>query len=178
MKPFLLFFILILFGVNKKINTETFLDERDGNEYSVVALNDLKWLRENLRYQTSTSICSNDSSILNCVSCGQFYLVEDAFKVCPKGWRLPTEKEVKALIKLDKRGNINLSEALNILLCGRVDNGNMTKIAEQNTFWIDSALEGGSITHWHVFGKEHDMHNHNVVNAKRQFPIRCVCELN
>ncbi len=156
----------------------TFQDKRDGQKYEYVIIDNLKWMTSNLKHKTKQSNCTHDNTRDLCQDCGQFYRVHDALKICPEGWRLPNEKEVKTLIKLDKKGKIDLNDTLNIRLCGRMDNGKSGRVGEQNTFWIESELVNGNITHWHTFGDEHVLHNHNVVQADRQFPVRCVCELN
>ncbi len=167
------FISLILFFPTAEEKTKSFTDQRDGNTYSIVQLHELQWLGENLRYRSPSA----KDTLVSPQGCGVFYLVEDAKKACPKGWRLPTEKEVSALIKADKKGKIHLSDTLNILLCGRIDYDKQAKQGEQNTFWLNETMENGHVTHWHTFGKENELHSHDVVNAKRKFPLRCVCEI-
>ncbi|MCB0707378.1 MAG: hypothetical protein KDC34_18805 [Saprospiraceae bacterium] len=153
-----------------------FQDVRDGNSYQYIQIDNLYWFAENLRFQTnSSSTWTSEESDMD--KCGIFYGVQDAFSVCPDGWRLPTEKEVEFLIKADKKKRINIIDTLQLKLCGRIDNGQLSKIELQNTFWIDTKLIDGNITHWHTFGSKHELHNHNVTNAKRKFPVRCVCEI-
>jgi len=174
---YLFYAVVVLVSITGNSNTlraqvpETFLDDRDGHQYALVQIGELFWFKENLRFETERSmrIPSEGSA-----PCGVFYDVTASFEVCPSGWRLPNEKEVKALLKLDKKDKIALSDTLEITLCGRVDNGNHTRDGDQNTFWIESELVDGYITHWHTFGDEQELHNHNVVNAQRMFPVRCV----
>jgi uncharacterized protein (TIGR02145 family) len=153
-----------------------FTDARDGNSYSYKSINDLNWMTENLRFETETSMTVSDSTE-NCEGCGEFYFVDDAFSVCPEGWRLPQEDEVKALIKWHKKNKLDLTQNLSIQMCGRVDYAMHGKAGLQNTFWMDAPLEDGHINHWHSFNETQELHSHNVVAAKRQFPVRCVCEL-
>lgn len=145
-------------------------DERDSNKYITVQIGNLHWFQENLRYQFN----NGNDTLINESNCGVFYKVQEAFNACPQGWRLPTEKEVRALIKEEKKGRLNLRDTLNIVLCGRIDYENYEKAGEQNTFWLDAELEDGHITHWHTFGTENEIHSHNVINARRKFPVRCV----
>ena len=156
--------------------TMRFTDDRDGNSYEYVEINSLKWMTENLRYKVPRSMTVSDSTE-NCEECGEFYFVYDAFEACPQNWRLPTEKEVKALIKWHKKRKLSLTESLSIVLCGRVDNGEHSKSGSQNTFWMNADLVEGQIAHWHTFYDEQELHSHDVINAERQFPVRCVCEL-
>lgn len=174
-------FILLLFlfsnaSAQNKLPTLWYVDERDGNSYNYIYIDGLYWFTENLRYKTQYSIAVKDTSGNVLEHCGLFYRVDESFEACPLGWRLPTEKEVKRLIKLDKRKKIQLTESLQIELCGRIDHGKLSKLGLQNTFWIDATLKDGYITHWHTFEEKQELHHHNVMNAQRQFPIRCVCE--
>jgi len=153
-----------------------FLDTRDANEYSYLKVDDLMWFTQNLRFKTPSSMCvSTDEE--RCATCGEFYLLEDAFDVCPNGWRLPNLKEVQGLLKLEKRKKIHINELLRVELCGRIDNKTIAKVGLQNTFWIDAPEKSGHVEHWHTFTDEQKIHKHNVVAAKRQFPVRCVCDV-
>lgn len=171
------FFMLYHFGLcSATTGTPTFTDPRDGEVYPYVQLEDLYWFQENLRFQAEEVMSLPDRFEL-AQFCGAFYKVEQAFDACPEGWRLPTEKEVKKLLKADKRGRISLSDTLQIQLCGRIDYGKIARVGQQNTFWMKAELKKGHITHWHTFGTEQELHSHNVVVAERQFPIRCVSRI-
>jgi hypothetical protein len=151
---------------------ESFTDPRDSAKYQTIQIDDLIWLSENLRFRSG-----NKKDTMLAGGCGVFYLVHDAMKVCPEGWRLPTIKEVERLIKKDKKRHLILSDTLNIKLCGRIDTEKHSKYGQQNTFWQMAELEEGHIDHWHTFGEEHKIHSHNVVNVRRKFPVRCVRRL-
>lgn len=152
----------------------SYRDVRDGKVYALVEINGLTWFAENLSYKTSTSMSVGHALKSDTSICGEFYLLEEAFEVCPAGWRLPKEKEVKALLKSERKGALTVVDTLNVLLCGRVDKGKHTKAGLQNTYWMDAPVQEGAILHWHVFQAEHKLHDHNVVIAERQFPVRCV----
>jgi hypothetical protein len=170
MKIFLILLSTFFLLKSSHSQEDSFVDPRDSNSYAIVQINELKWFQENLRYEFNNG---KDTLILES-DCGVFYEVEEAFKACPQGWRLPTEKEVKALLKEEKKGRIELVDSLKIVLCGRIDSGEYAKTGEQNTFWMDAELEDGHIAHWHTFGSENKMHSHNVIVAQRKFPVRCV----
>lgn len=150
-----------------------FVDPRDNSRYELIELGGLLWFRENLKFRADTL----KDTLINADNCGIFYPVDLAKNVCPEGWRLPKEKEVKKLINCDKKGVFSLIDTLDIELCGRIDDDTHSKYGLQNTFWLDEKLEDGYITHWHTFTDEHKVHNHNVVNVGRKFPVRCVCEI-
>lgn len=153
-----------------------FVDGRDDNSYEYIEINSLKWMTENLRFKVLRSIDVSDLTE-DCEGCGEFYSVDDAFTICPDNWRLPTEKEVKSMFKWHKKQKLSVNESLSILLCGRVDNGMHSKTGSQNTFWMNADMVEGHIIHWHTFHNEQELHSHDVVNADRKFPARCVCEI-
>lgn len=156
--------------------TNTFDDKRDGQTYSIIEVNGLKWFGENLNFETENSrYFSSDSTVI--ADCGRFYNVHDALKVCPEGWRLPTKKEVKKLVKYAKKNKKSVREILNINLCGRVGYERASKFGTENTYWLNEPLENEFIEHWHIFGDEISIHNHNVIVVDRKFPVRCVCEI-
>ncbi len=179
MKPLLLSIIVFFVFTNGyQLESLLFEDKRDGKTYELIKVNDLFWFGQNLDFGTEKSVYYSEDSLTN-EGCAQFYNVEDAKKVCPENWRLPTKKEVKRLIKYAKKNDTNVLELLNITLCGRIDYGKSAKLGQQTTFWLDEPLENGDISHWHIFDEKVELHKHNVVNAARQFPVRCVCgELN
>ena len=166
--------ILFIFMASDKPESLTYEDKRDGKSYDLVKVNDLFWFGWNLDFVTENATYYSTDS-LSIERCGQFYGVEDALKVCPQNWRLPTKKEVKKLVKYAKKNDTTVLELLSITLCGRVDYGKAAKFGQQTTFWLNEPLENGEILHWHIFDEKVELHNHNVVQAKRQFPVRCVC---
>ena len=71
---------------------DTITDPRDGYRYPVVAIGDLRWFAENLRFRTGDSRCyENDEA--NCEDHGRLYRLDDALKACPAGWRVPSEAD-------------------------------------------------------------------------------------
>jgi len=97
LKNYLFLLVLIFFGGKctslKNTNSGTFKDKRDGKIYSWIRLKSGKiWMAQNLNYQYISSSCYQQEEA-NCVKYGRLYNWESANKVCPKGWRLPTDKE-------------------------------------------------------------------------------------
>jgi len=155
----------------------TITDVRDGNTYATVVIEELLWLKENLRYNTPKSIPVQDTVNETPLNCGRFYLAEEVQTACPEGWRLPTVKEVQRVLKLNKRGKIELSTALNIAECGRISMGNLSEFNTETTFWTAETVVNGYATHWHWINGKHYLHSHDVELVQRQFPVRCVCEI-
>lgn len=172
LKNALIIFSVFIFSLSQAQAQKPVIDERDGQSYSIVRAANLEWFASNLNYKTADSRAYADSAAND--SCFQFYRVNEAMNACPAGWRLPTEPEVKQLLKQAKKQKFSVEETLNISFCGRIDGNVAAKVGSQTTFWIDSELVDGNITHWHFFKDEIELHNHNVINADRKFPVRCV----
>ena len=67
-------------------------DPRDGQLYPTIGSSGKIWIARNLDFRTPTSWCYNDDTKM-CAEYGRLYTWEEAKKVCPRGWHLPTEAE-------------------------------------------------------------------------------------
>jgi len=98
MKTILILFIFLLACDKPEKPTNTFIDERDGNEYTMIEIGDNIWMGENLRYKPS------GYNYLLSDKYGTFYPFNDAVQYAPKGWHLPTCAEWEALIEVISNG--------------------------------------------------------------------------
>jgi hypothetical protein len=152
---------------------QDYTDQRDSSNYTVVKIETLFWMTRNLNYTPKNSKTVKESQ----QDCGKYYSVNESMKVCPVNWRLPNELEVKRLFSLEQKGLINISDTLDILMCGKFEDEFIKDKGNQNSFWIESTLSNGSISHWQSFGTQHDINFNNVEEANKKFPLRCVTEV-
>ncbi len=66
------------------------------------------WMAQNMNKKTPHSKCYENSE-KNCNRYGRLYPIEDARKVCPAGWHLPSSKEFEELGKFVKESKALLS---------------------------------------------------------------------
>lgn len=91
--------------MNPDIDYIEFTDERDGQVYRAVVIGEQTWMAQNLSYNPYGNLvyykCPREMSLdSSCGKYGIFYDIEDANKVCPSGWHLPSSDEWETLLKL------------------------------------------------------------------------------
>lgn len=185
--------LLILAAINC-FSQSSIVDERDGKIYEIVQLGNLFWMAENLRYNTTGSVC-----LENCDQI-RFYDYQYLEDVCPEGWRLPTVDEWNVftdsfeaekvemmegnekLYRVDFLDEYNIFESnpLNIQPYGRMEGG---KLDSGNfiDFWtVNSSTDNRFHIHLSPYAISGHAHKHNLKSSKpeeyRLFAVRCVCE--
>lgn len=96
--PFVFFSCEGTSGVSGKMTKEK-ISDTFGNSYKTVTIGSQVWIAENIRTpldSTSKAYAPNNDTTL-IPTYGYLYTWEDAQKVCPEGWRLPTKDEAKTL---------------------------------------------------------------------------------
>ena len=88
-------------------STGTFVDERDGLVYNTVRYGNLEWMAQNFAYTDGLSDVTiyldydeheaNPSSKRNLAKYGRLYSFGAAKRLCPEGWRLPTDEDWQSL---------------------------------------------------------------------------------
>jgi uncharacterized protein (TIGR02145 family) len=100
------------------LTVETFLDERDSNEYKVVCFDKNCWMAEHLHYlndyviMLEKSAGEKDSSVY-------YYKWIGALLACPEGWRMPDTTDWRNLVndlrKVSNAVGTNAEDTLNAL---------------------------------------------------------------
>ena len=71
--------------------------EFEGRDYRTIKIGSQNWMAENMDFKTDESWCYNDDSE-NCKKYGRLYSFEQAEKVCPTGWHLPSHVDASLLM--------------------------------------------------------------------------------
>jgi len=144
------------------IETGTFIDNRDGNEYNWIKLGDQIWMAENLAYLPSVDVGSLGSftqsyyyvydfnshdlsaaiATSNYETFGVLYNYVAANGACPDGWHLPSDDEWK---QLEMYMGMSENQANTTYLRG-TDEG--SKLAGNSLLWTD----GGDLENNAAFG--------------------------
>jgi uncharacterized protein (TIGR02145 family) len=75
----------------------SFVDPRDGHEYSEVSIGGSTWMGENLAWEAPSGSFCYENDPVNCATGGRLYEYDVATSACPAGWHLSTDDEWKAL---------------------------------------------------------------------------------
>lgn len=177
---FLLLFLVCMLGSTVVFSQDlSTVYDLDSNKYTVIKIGKQSWLKENLRttqYNDTTAIATGltdsewkqtkkgayavyDNNPLYEKTYGKLYngYAVRTGKLCPKGWRIATDKdwnELEQFLGLPKaelertgeRGNIADSlkkeEGISMLLGGsRLDNGEYSTINQYGNYWTSTVYD-------------------------------------
>jgi len=85
-------------GANLAGDKGTFKDSRDGQTYKWVKIDTQIWMAQNLNYSEELLGKCYDNKDSNCEKYGRLYEWDDALRVCPDGWHLPSTSEWNTLV--------------------------------------------------------------------------------
>ncbi len=81
------------------VQTETFIDSRDGQEYPTIKINNQTWMAKNFSLKVNDGCWAYENKESLVAEYGRLYTWKKAKEICPAGWHLPTTNEWKDLIE-------------------------------------------------------------------------------
>lgn len=184
-----LFSLIVLISCKQN----SLLTDSSGNTYPIKKYGETIWMTENLRAKQDSSgnaikyfFPNNDST--NTSSFGLLYNYETACKVCPSGWRLPTNKDWEALFKLNgansagnfkdnnywkEKQNSN-SSGFSIRPAGYSNNAEHNNNFEASAILWSSTKENEHFIWTYILEKEKDSVRVASQHPEYAFSVRCV----
>lgn len=174
------------------VKTGRFTDERDQQQYTWVQYNHLQWMQQNLRVDVPGSYCP-DGNCGNLDDYGRLYEFNVACKVCPQGWRLPSDEEWQQLekhlgidgLEASLRGSRSAAPGIDVLrqskgsvsfsLSGARYGDKDYRMADNAGFYWTSSVAGIDGYAWvRVFYKSEGSISRNYYPTGYAMAVRCV----
>jgi len=204
MKLHFLLHLLFFWQITIAQDVSIFLDERDGNSYKIIELEETTWFQENIRYQTNGSFCKGKKLKKEQCNYTNYYPYTELAEVCPVGWHVTTLEDWEQVISIVKKKN-NISE--NLITYDTIENGtviitsdafkimgnatalkfreinwvqgNRIRRNQNTTMWINDERINDNRYHIHYgdSGYIQHTHKHDIDTTKRKarrFAVRCV----
>ena len=167
-----LFCLCLLFGIIGSMHGQGIKSVKIGNQV---------WMAENMKIPVPGSWCYNDDPAMG-NKYGRLYTWDAAKNVCPKGWRLPTEKDWDQLISFlggeDIAGSkmkVGGSSGLNVLLGGMTSVGNFRLINSYGTFWCATSYDAEHAWYFYVTSSGPNI-TKTYFTKNYGFSVRCIKE--
>lgn len=94
----MLLVLVIASTVSFGMENYAFVDDRDGHKYNTVQVDTQVWMAENLNYGGNNNGFCYERNESYCDKFGRLYSWEEALRVCPSGWHLPSKEEYETLL--------------------------------------------------------------------------------
>jgi len=135
----------------------TFTDERDGRTYKTTVINGQTWLAENFAFTFPYApIGCYYNHKEKYAKYGRLYTWHEAISIVPKGWHLPTERELQKFINFygEENGGIKLKSTKGWLRMSYRKHGD--KNGNGTDEYGFNALPGGGMTKKHDYWDDDD----------------------
>lgn len=176
---------------------EQITDERDGNKYRVVQVNEfIIWMAENLRYADSTAtpaLVGNTACIgangerceegnlytyaaavndLECATKVCFESEKQVRGICPEGWRLPKKADWNWLGYALNDGSVSF-DAAGMLPTGERNGNGIVKYDGYARFWLVEEDAGSSAFEGYYYAGDHLLQKQSYMKSFG-YAVRCV----
>jgi uncharacterized protein (TIGR02145 family) len=173
-----------IFRVNA-IRSDVFIDPRDGQWYGIfIDKNGYSWFGENLNYIDTGSIFIQNLDINTAKQYGRLYNWNSANRVCPSGWRLPSQVDWKNII--DEFGGVKIAGEkmlspngkFNAKLTGyKLDNTSsihLIGIGYNASWWTSDYFNNENAISYNVNSSSSDI-LYNILSNKLSYrSVRCI----
>lgn len=148
-------------------------------QIKTVTIANTVWMAENMNTPTPGSWTFNGIKE-NGAKYGRLYTWESAQKVCPAGWRLPSESDWEKLSKAlggeevaGKKLKINGSSGFNAKLAGYSNGGSFWFLESYGGFWTSTGYDKDHA--WYIFLTQKEASLTKTYFSKTYgFSVRCV----
>jgi len=165
-------------SAKEQLNTGTFVDQRDDQEYGFIEIDGTIWMSENLNYEIPENSMCRNNILKDCELFGHMYNTEVAEYACPDGFRLPSSDEWKYLLLNKAANNLKIlypfgGTGFNLLLGGELiyDEENKKDIYTANYMLMDEDKPG-----FYYINSEGTVEFNNKAKRRDFYYIRCVKE--
>ncbi|MCQ2103058.1 MAG: TonB family protein [Fibrobacter sp.] len=193
LNKFSFFLLVLLFADTFCMAYQTFVDERDGLKYNTIQIGSQVWMAENLNYGGDNNGFCYEQNEGYCGKFGRLYLWDEALRVCPEGWHLPSREEFETLLDYvgydsgkrlkstkgwlmydDRSGNGDEEYGFSANPAGFYDNEfrNFQGIGSSAFYW--SSDEGLGDAYYLSFGYDKDYAQLEKARKDRGQSVRCV----
>ena len=179
--------------------TDTFIDERDDNQYEIILIDSIWWFNQNLRFRAPYADCYKDIEAF-CALEGRLYDYRNIAEVCPSGWSLPSIRNFENLLLSlpgtdHREATTFIPYTWDSLFRCRVAGFNLDATGFKHkrkympltslNFWLADADH--HVNHVHMYEDKnkktkqkqlmifwHHHEKYNAIKEKRKFAVRCV----
>lgn len=147
---------------------EQFVDPRDQQTYPVIRIGSESYFAKNLNYNLKGSSCYDDNPE-NCKKYGRLYTWEQAQGICPMGWEIFSEDDIKDIEK-DKQA----LSIFNIVPAGfKNAKGKYELLDKRLDMWLTAEVDKKNAKYWYYSASANST-GINQYSKKGAMSVRCV----
>ncbi len=170
----------------------SFIDVRDGEEYTFRRIGNQVWMTKNLNYATDSSYCFRNYPA-NCNVFGKLYQWDEAFAAVPTGWHIPSDDEWQVLVNhlggdavaggamkstsalwLPTNSGATNSSYFNALPGGLINNHRFVDSGAAAYFWTSSEIDTAKVGARSVYFGNTSVTKFSFAKDRYKVAVRCV----